>query len=234
MDETLGQFGEMIAGALAGAVTQQGGSILRPLVMDFPDDKVARALDDQYMFGPAFLVNPVTSYKARSRPVYLPRTPGGWYDFWTGRSVAAPGGSAGSGNGGMIDVRAPFDEIPLLVRAGAIVPFGPELQYAGEKPADPLTLLVYSGADGAFTIYDDDGASNDYESGAFSRIPLRWTEAARTLTIGKREGTFPGMLARRTFNIVVVTGARPVPFSFSLPPGKTVAYAGEAVTVALP
>jgi alpha-D-xyloside xylohydrolase len=212
--------------AMAGAVTQEGGTILRPLVMDFRADKLARTVTDQYMFGPAFLVNPVTTYKARTRSVYLPRTAGGWYDFWSGAAVGAGGGT--------IEVRAPYDEIPLLVRAGSIIPFGPELQYVSEKPADPLTLVVYGGADGTFTLYEDDGTSNDYETGRFTRIRLRWTEATRTLSIAKREGAFPGMLSRRTFHVVVGRAAKPVPFSFTLPAGQSVVYAGEAVAVALP
>jgi alpha-D-xyloside xylohydrolase len=197
---------------------------MRPLVMDFPGDAKAREIGDQYLFGPALLVSPVTEHKARSRSVYLP-TAAGWYDFWTGAALAA---------GQTIDAPAPYDAIPVHVRAGAIVPFGPELQYAGEKPADPITLLVYGGADGAFTLYEDDGLTYGYEKGAFARIPLRWDEAQRTLTIGAREGSFPGMLAARTFNVVFVDREHPVGFSFTLPAGLTVRYAGESVAVRRP
>ena len=210
--------------SLAGAVTHEGGTIMRPLVMDFPGDAKAREIGDQYLFGPALLVSPVTEHKARSRSVYLP-TAAGWYDFWTGAALAA---------GQTIDAPAPYDAIPVHVRAGAIVPFGPELQYAGEKPADPITLLVYGGADGAFTLYEDDGLTYGYEKGAFARIPLRWDEAQRTLTIGAREGSFPGMLAARTFNVVFVDREHPVGFSFTLPAGLTVRYAGESVAVRRP
>ena len=106
----------------------------------------------------------------------------------------------------------------MHVRAGSIVPVGPELQYTDEKPADPITLYVYAGADGAFTLYEDDGVSYGYEKGAFATIPIRWEDATRTLTIGKREGIFPGMLARRTFQVVLVRRDRPVPFSFNPKP----------------
>ena len=121
--------------------------MMRPLVMDFPDDVAARTVVDEYMFGPAFLVAPVTEYKARHRPVYLPsRTT--WYDFWTGAALSG---------GQTINAPAPYDSLPLFVRAGSIIPFGPELQYTDEKPADPITLYVYAGADGSFTLWDVDG-----------------------------------------------------------------------------
>ncbi|HXY40668.1 MAG TPA: DUF5110 domain-containing protein, partial [Vicinamibacteria bacterium] len=112
-------------------------------------------------------------------------------------------------------------------------PFGPELQWTGEKPADPLTVFVYAGASGSFTLYEDDGQSYGYEKGAFSRIPLRWDERQRTLTIGRRVGSFPGMLDRRRFEVVLVTRTKPVGFSFEPRPDRTVAYAGAPVEVKL-
>ena len=179
-------------------------------------------MTDQFLFGPAFLASPVTTYKARGRSLYLPA--GTWYDFWTGRAL----------DGGRdLDAPAPYDAMPVHVRAGSIVPFGPELQWTGEKPADPLTLFVYAGADGTFTLYEDDGLSYGYEKGAFARIPLRWDDAAKTLTIGKREGTFPGMLAARRFEVVLVTKAKPVGFSFEPQAARPVAYSGEEVTLKL-
>ena len=207
--------------SLAGAVTQQGGTILRPLVMDFREDKQARRIADQYMFGPAFLVSPVTTYQARARRVTLPRR----------GVVGTTSGPARPCRPERFKLVAPYDAIPIHVRAGSIVPFGPELQYTDEKPADPITLCVYAGADGAFTIYEDGGTNNDYEAGAFARIPLVWTDATRTLTIGEREGTFPNMLARRTFHIVLTTPAKPTPFSFAFPSDKVVPYTGQAVRV---
>jgi alpha-D-xyloside xylohydrolase len=209
--------------SLVGEVTREAGTIMRPLVMDFPADARAHVIADQYMFGPAFLVSPVTTYKARSRLTYLPLG-AGWYDFWTGEFF--PGGQA-------IDAPAPFDRMPLYMRTGSIVPFGPELQRTDEKPADPITLFVYAGADGAFTLYEDDGLTYDYEKGAFARIPLRWDDAKDTLTIAKREGSFPGMLAERTFQVVLVSKDRRVGFSFEPRPGRTVRYAGDAVEIDL-
>jgi alpha-D-xyloside xylohydrolase len=206
--------------SLAGQATHEHGTMMRPLVMDFRDDAVAREVTDQFLFGSAFLVNPVTSHKARSRSLYLPKA--GWYDFWTGAMTAG---------GKTIDAPAPFETLPVFVRAGSIVPTGPDLQYALEKPADPVTLYVYTGADGAFTLYEDDGLTYGYEKGAFARIPLRWDEKARTLTIGNREGSFPGMLSERTFQVIFVSKDKPVGFSFDAKPDRSVRYSGQAVSV---
>jgi alpha-D-xyloside xylohydrolase len=208
--------------SLGGEVNRRAGTILRPLVMDFRTDPAARDLIDQYMFGPALMVAPVTTYNARTRSVYLPATAGGWFDFWTG--AAAAGGAT-------VQAQAPFDAIPVFVRAGAIVPSGPDLQYTAEKAADPITLYVYAGADGAFTLYEDQGLTYDYQKGAFTEIALRWTDASRTLSIGARQGSFPEMLASRTFQVVLVSASKAVGFSFSPTADKTVTYTGAAVDV---
>jgi alpha-D-xyloside xylohydrolase len=209
--------------SLAGMVTQQAGTILRPLVMDFRADATAREIGDQYMFGPALLVSPVTTYNARSRSVYLPaQGGGGWYDFWTGTWFAAAQ---------TVTANAAIDAIPVHVRAGSIVPVGPELAYTAEKPLDPITLYVYAGADGAFTLYEDQGTTNDYEQGAFSTIPLIWKDATRTLTIGARAGSFAGMPAQHTFQIVTVTPSKAVGFSFTPTADKTVTYTGVSTNV---
>jgi alpha-D-xyloside xylohydrolase len=160
----------------------------------------------------------------RSRDVYLPEVAGGWYDFWSGKHA---------GSGGVTHAAAPFARIPVHVRAGSIVPFGPELTYTGEKPADPLTLYVYAGADGAFTLYEDDGESYDYEHGAFARIPLVWTDDRRTLTLGAREGSFPGMLHARSIEIVLVRANRAVPFSFRSVAQRVVRYEGAELQLQL-
>jgi alpha-D-xyloside xylohydrolase len=209
--------------SLAGAVTREDGTIMRALVMDFPADPRARDVRDEYMFGPALLVSPVTTYLARSRSVYLPGD-GVWYDFATGAALRG---------GRVVEADAPLDSIPVYVRAGSIIPAGPDIQYVGEKPADPLTLYVYAGADGAFTLYEDDGVTYGYERGALALIPLRWDEASRTLAIGERTGSFPGMLAERDFDVVLVSAARPVGFSLEPAAGKRVHYRGEPVSVIL-
>jgi alpha-D-xyloside xylohydrolase len=210
--------------SLAGAVTHENSMFIRPLAVDFTDDTTARDLADEYMFGPAFLVNPVTHYQARSRSVYLPRA-ASWYDFWTGAALAG---------GKTIEAPAPYDSLPLYVRAGSIIPFGPELQYTQEKPADPITLYVYAGADGSFTLYEDDGVSYGYERGAFAKIPIRWNDAARTLTLGARTGEFPGMLRERTFGVIVIDAKQPAGFSFDAKPARTVRYDGKSIDVRLP
>lgn len=210
--------------SVAGAVTQDGTTFMRPLVMDFPADATARESADEYLFGPALLVAPVTEYKARQRTVYLPDTPGGWFDFWTGAATAG---------GRSFPAAAPYDRIPLFVRAGAIVPFGPALQYTTEKPADPITLFVYAGADGAFTLYEDDGLTYGYEHGAFARIPLHWDEATHTLTLGARSGSFPGMLQARTFHVVLVSAQHAVGYDPAAKPDRTVTYRGDALDVVL-
>jgi alpha-D-xyloside xylohydrolase len=119
------------------------------------------------------------------------------------------------------------------VRAGAIVPMGPELQYTDEKSADPITLWVYAGADGSFTLYEDDGLTYGYEKGQFTRIPLRWNDATRTLTIGKREGAYTGMPQTRTFEVVLVSKDKPVGFTFTPKADKSVKYDGAPVDVKL-
>jgi len=207
--------------SLAGAVTHAAGTIMRPLVMDFRNDKKARETSDQFMFGPAFMVSPVTTYKARSRSVYVPAA-AKWYDFWTGAEVAA---------GQTIEAAASYDSMPVHVRAGAIVPTGPELKYTDEKPADPIVLWVYAGADGEFTLYEDDGLTYAYEKGSLARIPIRWNDANRTLTLGKREGFFTGMQMERTFQIIVVSKDKPVGFSFEPKSDKSVRYGGVALEV---
>jgi alpha-D-xyloside xylohydrolase len=131
--------------------------------------------------------------------VYLPRG-AGWYDFWTG---------AYEDGGRRLDAAAPYESLPVYVKAGSIVPMGPELQHTGEKPADPLTVWVYTGADASFELYEDDGVSYGYEKGAYATIPLHWNEARGVLTVGPRAGAFPGMLASRTLRVVFVSKDAP-------------------------
>ncbi len=184
--------------SLTAAVSFDDYTLMRALPMDWPDDLHVRDLDDQWMFGPALMPCPVSEYGARSREVYFPA--GGWYDFYTGAYQA--GGCTRS-------VAAPYERIPLFVRAGSIIPFGPEMQWSDEKPAGDIRLYVYAGADAAFTLYEDDGLTFAYEKGACARIPICWDDATRTLTVGERSGSFPDMLERRRFTVVVVDPAHP-------------------------
>jgi alpha-D-xyloside xylohydrolase len=208
--------------SMAGWTTQSDYTMMRPLVMDFPADRTARELPDEYMFGPALLVAPITQYKQRTRPVYLPAS-AQWYDYWTGHPAAS----------GRISAAAPLDRIPVFVRAGSIIPYAPPMQYIGEKPSDPTTLYVYTGASGSFVLYEDQGTTFDYEKGAFSEIPIRWDDKAGTLTLGKRTGSFDGMLAQRTFQVVLVSSAHPASFSPTPTATKTAQYTGAELRLKL-
>ncbi len=207
----------------ARRVTSEGYTPMRALVMDFPADANVLNVVDQFMFGPALLVSPVTNPAATSRNVYLPAG-SAWYDFWTGAKLQG---------GQTIKASAPLETIPLYVRAGSILPMGPELQYTSEKPADPIELRIYRGADGQFTLYEDDGESYGYEKGEYAVIPITWNDASATLSLGARKGTFQGMLKERTFQIVPVNEGRGIGESNTTPPSLTVQYDGSTKTVKL-
>lgn len=206
--------------SLAWKTTNQGYTILRPLVMDFRADTRAQNIADQFMFGPAILVNPVTEPAASSRHLYLPNAT--WYDFWTGSTVQ---GSRA------IDAPAPIDRLPLFIRAGSILPLGPDIEYASEKPGDPIELRVYAGANGEFTLYEDENDNYNYEKGAHATILFSWDDASHTLTIGDRTGVFPGMLQSRTFRVVFVSPGHGIGGALTQNVDKTVTYTGTRVTV---
>jgi alpha-D-xyloside xylohydrolase len=205
--------------SLAGAVNREDYTLMRGLPMDFPQDMQVRDLSDQWMFGPALMPCPVYEYQARSRQVYFPE--GGWYDFYSGAYI--PGGLT-------LTVDAPYERMPLYVRAGSILPVGPDMEWSDEKPADNLLLIVYAGADAHFTLYEDDGLTYGYEKGAFATIGLDWNDAERTLTIGKREGSFPGMLQERSFRVVVADPMHPFGYDPDAAGSVTVRYTGEMET----
>lgn len=204
----------------AWRVTREGYTLMRPLVMDFRTDVRAQNIGDEYLFGPAILVAPVTEPGAAKRRLYLPRAQ--WYDFWTG--ATQEGGTS-------VDTPAPLDRMPLFVRSGSILPLGPDLEFAAEKNADPIELRVYRGADGDFTLYEDENDTYDYEKGVYSTIPLHWNDAKQTLTIGERAGRFPGMLTNRTFHVVFVAENHGLGGELTASPDKTVQYSGHALTV---
>jgi len=203
----------------AADITFHHGTLMRPLVMDFAHDREALAQDDQYMFGPAFLVAPVHAAQAQTWPVYLPQHEPGWINFWTGESLAG---------GQQVDVPVDVATLPLLVKAGSIVPLGPTLQHSSEKPADTLEIRVYPGADAHFTLYEDEGTNYQYETGAYATIDFTWDQAKQQLTIGPQQGTFPGSLKQRIFQIVWVEPSRGVGISQSKP-HVVVPYQGEQV-----
>ena len=206
--------------SVAWQVTSHNYTFMRPLVMDFRNDPLAWNVGDQFMFGPAILVSPVTEPGATKREIYLPKTR--WYDFWTGQSVEG---------GRRTDAAAPIETIPLFVRAGSIVPMGPEVEYSTQKPADPLELRVYRGADGDFTLYEDENDTYDYEKGVYATIPMHWDDAQQTLTIGARKGQFPGMLTERTFHVVFVGAQHGAGIAPTAQPDQVVKYSGAEVTV---
>ena len=206
--------------SLAWRTTHDGYSIMRPLVSDFRGDARAQNVGDQFLFGPSILVNPVTEPGATHRHIYLPDAT--WTDFWTGASMRG---------GKSLDVEAPLDREPLFVRAGSIVPLGPDLQYAAEKPVDPIELRIYPGADGSFTLYEDEGDTYNYEMGTFATIPMRWDDNSRMLTIGDRTGSFRGMQQQRTFQIVVVRPGHGTGIEPTGEPERSIHYDGKQQSV---
>lgn len=222
-------------------VTDNAGSFLRALFMDFNEDKKVHTISNQYMFGKAFLVTPVTRNmyvfsdkeqwkdpyedfsKTGTQDVYLPKGTK-WFDFWTGEAL----------NGGqMVTKEVPIDIIPLYVRAGSIVPFGPKVQYSTEKKWNNLEIRIYPGADGEFVLYEDENDNYNYEKGVYSTIKFTWDDANRTLNIADREGTFPGMLKSRKFNIVVVDKENGTGSVQSTKFTKSVSYGGKKKSVKL-
>ena len=210
--------------SLSWMVTHQGYTVMRGFVFDFRADSKALNIPDQFMFGPALMVNPVTAPNVTTRSLYLPANTT-WYDFWTGASQAG---------GQTINSAAPIDHLPLFVRAGSILPLGPALQYSTEKPSDPTELRVYKGANGAFSLYEDENDNYNYEKGMYATIPITWDDAKKTLHIGARTGSFPGMLMSRTFQVVFVDSTHGKGTAPSPTIDKTVTYAGTAVDVGAP
>jgi alpha-D-xyloside xylohydrolase len=210
--------------------------------MYFPEDKNALDINDEYMFGKSLLVNPVTEpmyikktgegrdaiatedfSTVKTKEVYLPAGTD-WFDFWTGEKLSG---------GEKIKKETPFDIIPLYLKAGSILPFGPEVQYAEEKKWDDLEIRIYPGADGKFVLYEDENDNYNYEKGVYSTIDFNWNDKKKTLTIGERKGSFPGMLAKRKFNIVVVAKNKATGPNIAEAPDKMVNYNGKKVVIKL-
>lgn len=209
--------------SLAGQTYHNGYTIIRGLVMDFGKDTAVQRIGDQFMFGPSLLVNPVYTYKARQRQLYLPANTG-WYNLYDGTYTAG---------GQHITVDAPLDRIPLYAKAGSIIPFGPAMQYTAQRPADTITLYVYAGSNGKFNLYEDEGVNYNYEKGQYSTIPFTYDDASKTLTIGKREGKFSGMLQQRTFRIVSAGKEKPVKLDLDNPNAIVMKYDGTEKKISL-
>ena len=202
----------------AWQVTQSGSTMMRGLVMDFNGDTDAVKQPYEYMFGKAFLVAPVTEAGATQRDVYLPKSTD-WYDYWTGKCI----------KGGLtVKADAPLDQIPLFIKAGSIVPMGPVVQYSAESSNQELEICIYEGANGEFTLYEDEGDNYNYEKGQFSTIQFTWNDARKTLTIADRKGTFKGMHDERKF--IVVLGKE---LDTNKKLSKVVEYKGKSISIKL-
>jgi alpha-D-xyloside xylohydrolase len=209
--------------SMAGWVHFRDYTMMRGLVMDFNGDEQVYDIKDQWMFGPSLMACPVGYYKARNRSVYFPQQRG-WYDLYTGEFIAG---------GQRLIVDAPIDKIPVYVPEGSIIPFGPEMQWSDQKKAELINLYVYEGRDADFQLYEDEGTNYNYERGKYATIDIHYSEATHTLTIGKRQGAFDGMLKTRRFNIVTVSKEQPRSLNLDNPEGQMVSYTGKAVTVKL-
>ncbi len=235
-------------------VTNNNSSFMRALVMDFPTDKKVWNMNNEYMFGQSLLVAPVLNAQytpekilkgdelsgwnkgsaktkegyplidfteVKSSPVYLPAGTA-WYDFWTNEKF----------DGGQeISKETTINTTPVYVKAGAILPIGPKVQYATEKTWDNLEICIYEGTDGEFTLYEDENNNYNYEEGVYSTISFNWNDADKTLTIGKRNGEFPGMLAERNFNIVLASKNKAKGNEIASQPDKIATYSGEEIVV---
>lgn len=209
--------------SLAARTYHEDYTIMRGLVMDFPGDKTVVNNNDEYMFGPSFLISPVYNYHQRTRTVYLPKGQA-WYDLYSGKFFQG---------GQTIHAPAPYDRIPVFIKEGSIVPFGPELQYTSQGAADTIALFVYTGKNASFRLYEDQGINYNYEQGLFSTIQINYDEQSRTLTIEDRKGEFPGMLQKRIFNIVWITKDKPRQLDFHQPINEQITYDGKQTIVKL-
>ncbi len=207
----------------AWQVTNNGSTIMRPLVMDFNEDSKAVAQPYEYLFGKSFLVAPVIESGISEWDVYLPNT-NKWFDFWTGKNYDG---------GQTVKADAPMDKIPLFVKAGSVIPMGEFIQYTGEKPAEPLEIRIYEGADGEFTLYEDENDSYNYEEGKYSTITFNWDNTNKTLTVSDRNGSFPGMINERKFNIMLVSENNGSGTEISEKFNDTITYIGEKTIIEL-
>jgi alpha-D-xyloside xylohydrolase len=207
----------------AWQVSKKGLAMMRPLVMDFREDFTAMNCQYEYLFGKSILVAPVTEPGVDECNVYLPKSTD-WYDFWTGKRYTG---------GQTIKTEAPYDKIPLFVKAGSILPMGKFIQYAGEKPADTLEIRIYRGTDAQFVLYEDEGDNYNYEKGSYSTILFSWDDSKKVFTINDRQGNFRGMLEKRKFIIVFVGDNKGIGLGFAEQSDKIVSYQGKKIVIDL-
>ncbi|MCR8560856.1 glycoside hydrolase family 31 protein [Mucilaginibacter sp. BJC16-A38] len=196
-------------------VTHLSGSFLRPLAADFANDNKVLNMNTEFLFGKSILVAPVTDKGAKSKPVYLPSGTS-WYDFWTGQKVSG---------GQIIEKETPIGIIPLYIKAGSIIPWGPKVQYSSEKPWNDLDIRIYAGKDASFTLYEDENDNYHYEKGSYTEIVFHWNDKTKTLSISDRKGNFPGMLKKRKFSIYIS------PAESTPEKGRTIEYSGKAIAI---
>lgn len=208
--------------SVAWQVTSSGNTFMQPLVMDFPKDAKTLNIGNQYLFGPEIMVTPVTDAGATEQAVYLPAAGAPWFNFWTGETAAA---------GESVKTAAPVETLPLFIRPGSILPMGPLVQYSSEKLDAPIELRVYRGADGHFTLYEDDGDTYGYEKGKYASVPISWHEATQTLEIGARSGSFSGLVKDRTFNIVWVSKGHGAGVDVTSQYDSVAHYTGKALRI---
>ncbi|HBL33968.1 MAG TPA: alpha-xylosidase [Porphyromonadaceae bacterium] len=209
--------------SLAGMTNLEDYTIMRALIMDFPKNERVTDISNQYMFGPALMVCPIYEYKARSREVYFPHC-SGWYDLYTGKFI--------EGNQTK-NIHSPYERMPLFVKGGSIIPYGPEIEYTDEKKSERITLYVYAGEDGSFSLYEDEGTNYEYEKSNYSIIPLTYHDSTKTLVIGERRGNgFKSLLKNRVFNIVYVNPENPKAFNPEMS-GTEIQYEGTEISVKL-
>ncbi len=209
--------------SLAGWAHFKDYTLMRALVMDFNGDPAVLNIKDQWMLGPALMACPVGYYKARNRGVYFPKQCG-WYNLYTNEYISG---------GQRLTVDAPYEQIPVFVREGSIIPFGPAMEWSDEKPAELINLYIYAGANGSFQLYEDEGTNYNYEKGKYSTIDITYDDASKTVSFSKSQGQFAGMLKERRFNIVLVTKDNQQPLNLSNPKGTLVTYNGKPLNVTL-
>ncbi len=218
--------------SLASKMTIDNYTIMRSLAFDFRNDTAVNNIPDEYMFGNAFLVSPVTSQLftavnagqlSKTRNIYLPKNTS-WYNFWTGEKLKG---------GQTINADATLDIMPLYVRQGSIIPMGKFMEYATQKAEDTIELRIYSGADGQFNFYEDANDNYNYEHGEFSTFSFQWNDKMKELSISARKGNFPGMLQQRVFNIVLVKQNTAVGVDEAAHFNKVVKYDGTAIKLSI-
>ncbi len=209
--------------SLAAKTFFEDYSMIRALAMDFPADKDGYDINDQYLWGPSLLVSPVTEKGANSRKVHFPKGVD-WYDLYQGEKTKG---------GQDLMVPAPYERIPVFVKAGTILPVGAAIQYTDEKKQEVLDLYIYAGADGQFSLYEDEGTNYNYEKGKYSRIDIQYVDATRTLSFAKRTGTFDGMLQTRKFNVIFVHDKHAAGLDARAKKAKTISYSGDALQIKL-